>query len=247
MDKYSSVQLLKINGKEYNIHKKILKDISFFDDFLKQNNEIDIKVDNDITPEIVLLLIDNLYGNAMNRDHIFGNCLMFFKMFMLADYLCININYFKGISIYVRSYYLQKTFNYAYDKNLIDTFIKYIKYFKLCIPIETFDDHMDFKLMTQLIGKYDMSDMSKLVDKGFIDFVVENFKNGTIIKENRGYQYIQCCKIIEKLDKKNNAEDIKVIINFMVDRELSLGNLSKEEIRIKLYRDYCDEKVEIES
>lgn len=255
MDKYGAVSTIKINNIQYVIHKELLKNIPFFDDFIKNNNEeIHIQVDDDITPEIVNMLIDNLYGNKINIYHM--DNLKMFNLFRLADYLCIDVTFKTLECDLFNTNYLKDTFNYAYDKKLIDDFIRYIDYFELDIPMNTFLDHMNFDLVTKIKRKYDINEMNELFNHNYFNFVVEIFRNNLLINVScMGFLKTFFDNVIELLEK-NNIEDNKVTVDFIVNNKDLKSKFSaykygekysKDGLKQKLAQDYCDEKVEIES
>lgn len=246
MHKYSTISAIKINGIEYMVHKHILQDIPFFDDFIKDSNEeIDIQIDQDIDSDLVVLLIDNMYGSKL---HIRSdtNYIRLFNLFRIADYLCVNIKYKKK---HYDCILLKDAVDYAIENDLINQFAKFVDYFDFTgkIDITSFSNYMNYEIIIKINNIFHISDISYLLKNNYDEIAIKILKNNkwnaNTFNSNIDTFFSES---LAKLRKKDNVEHNKIIINFILQKKwIAFANYyygfysSQDSQREMLYREFC--------
>lgn len=246
MHKYSTISTIKINGIPYNIHKHILQNIPFFDDFIKDSDEeIDIQIDQDIDSDLVVLLIDNLYGSKLEiKSDV--NYIRLFNLFRLADYLCVDI---KCDSNKYENILLKDAVDYAIENDLIDEFAKFVESFGFAgkISVASFSNYMNYELIIKINKIFRISDITYLLQNNYDEIAIQILENN---KWNRNILYIDFNRffsiLVKKLSKKDNIEHNKIIIEFILnEKHIEFSHYyyriyyCKEALKEMLYREFC--------
>lgn len=246
MSKYTSTVKLIINGVQYSLHRHILNDMPFFEDFVKDANQTEFKIDVDVNfdNEIMEKFIDYLYcmKNYTSSNSLYDNIINNYEFFKAADFFCITIQNHS-----FARHKIQYLYNYCYNKQEVDMFKKFIDFNKLPIDICIFIDNFDVAAINKLIKSIDIWDAvychDKLTEKQFSDLLRHcnvTFNN----KYALDYKQYKIILNFLKEDNKNIELNKKIIYTFFCRSDIELlkrhNELVTENDALEyLYKKYC--------
>lgn len=232
MDKYQTTIKLSINEYQIVVHKYVLEKLPFFDDFVKSSNEeINIKYDGDIDSNIIEYLFKSLYG-IPNTDITF---LEQFKLFKLADFLCIDLPKKLECSGTKKS-----MLEYVLDKNDLDILLKFKRYYNIDFSLHNFDCiDENWDLIMKIKDNFDLCEINCFFGLGKYKIIVDVLKNKMVNFTSYNELYILLANIKKMIQSDSLEEDQKELLKYILfeykkpgywfsDHGISFYNLQKQ-------------------